>query len=139
MHVWWCGCMHVFCPPVSCFLKDLRPGCGVCMHLNSITLLEPFLINICSSFLMPLHDSVCQSERLCFICDTLQRILCPDIARVLHHCGTSMNLQANTPSASKSLWSTNHLQLNLVYLTNTRRLQINPLECSTCLSCVLLL
>lgn len=60
-------------------------------------------------------------------------------ARILHHCWTSMNLQANTPSASRSLWSTNHLWLNLVYLTNTLRLQINALECSTCLSCVLLL
>lgn len=48
MCVWRWGFMHVFCR----FLKDLRPG------LNNITLLKPFLINICSSFLMPFHDSV---------------------------------------------------------------------------------
>lgn len=121
-------------------------------HLNSITLLQHFPINICTSFLMPFHDSkrAARNPSAClthysgifhYTAMIFHRCRTRDLMRGCHANSSPMNLQTNSPSASRS---TNHAgdKPRSASTWQSRRpggLQTNTLECSTCLSCVLLL
>lgn len=146
-HVWWwiyvCFLQRLrLLPPVSWFFMDLSPSRLFSSTWTALLSSSPFASTSAARFWSrSTIASVKASGSVSFVThySGSSSLTFHHTARILHHCRRSMNLHTNTPSASRSLWNTNRLWLNLVYLTNARRLQINPLECSTCLSCVLLL
>lgn len=97
-------------------------------HLNSIMLLQHFLINICTSFLMPFHDSK-RAARNPSACLTHYSGIFHYTAMIFHRCRTRdlmrgchanslpMNLQTNSPSASRRQIM---LEINLVQLLPDR-------------------